>query len=102
MATPFKGVSGETKDSYNFYHSQIRINIECAFGILCHRFSILRKPIATRISIARTTALVMALCKLHNFCIDHSNVHVDVMMMINAVDEKKMTKMREKADDDYK
>jgi hypothetical protein len=31
MATPYKGQSHGTKDDYNFYHSQLRINIECAF-----------------------------------------------------------------------
>jgi hypothetical protein len=34
MATPYAAVSGGTMDSYNFYHSQLRIRIECAFGIL--------------------------------------------------------------------
>jgi hypothetical protein len=33
-ATPFAAVSGGTMDAYNFYHSQLRIWIECAFGIL--------------------------------------------------------------------
>ena len=34
MAMPFQAMSNGPKDSYNFYHSQVRINIECAFGIL--------------------------------------------------------------------
>ena len=34
MATPYANVSRGTKDAYNFYHSQLRINIECSFGIL--------------------------------------------------------------------
>jgi len=33
MATPFKGARSGPKDDYNFYHSQVRINIECAFGM---------------------------------------------------------------------
>jgi hypothetical protein len=70
MATPYKGVASGDKDSYNFYHSQLRINIECAFGMLVHRFGILRKPIHHSITIAKTTAMVMCLCRLHNFCID--------------------------------
>ena len=37
MATPFKGVRSGTKDDYNFYHSQLRIRIECAFGMLANR-----------------------------------------------------------------
>jgi hypothetical protein len=36
MATPYANVSGGTKDSYNFYHSQLRIRMECAFGMLTH------------------------------------------------------------------
>jgi DDE superfamily endonuclease len=69
MATPFPGVSGGTKDAYNFYHSQLRINIECAFGRLVHRWSILRSNIPQNTTIAKTTAMVIALAKLHNFCI---------------------------------
>ena len=71
MATPFKAVSCGPKDDYNFYHSQVRINIECAFGILVHRWGILRKHIPYRISVLKTSSLVLALCKLHNFCIFH-------------------------------
>jgi hypothetical protein len=36
MATPFSGVSGGSKDAYNFYFSQLRIQIECAFGMFVH------------------------------------------------------------------
>ena len=36
MTVPFKNVSMGPKDAFNFYHSQIRINIECAFGMLVH------------------------------------------------------------------
>ena len=34
MVVPFQAMSNGPKDSYNFYHLQVRINIECAFGIL--------------------------------------------------------------------
>ena len=37
MVTPFKAVSSGIKDAYNFYQSQLRINIECAFGVLVNR-----------------------------------------------------------------
>jgi DDE superfamily endonuclease len=81
MVTPFKNIRHTAnnenirqqeiqKDSFNYYHSQIRINIECAFGMLCHRFGLLRKPFPLNISIAKTTAIVLALCKLHNFIIN--------------------------------
>ena len=71
MVTPYKGVSAGTKDDYNFYQSQVRIKVECAFGMLVHRWAILRRAIACKIGLTKTTALVMGLCRLHNFCIDH-------------------------------
>jgi len=70
MATPYSAVSGGSKDSYNFYHSQVRIRIECTFGILTHRWAILRSAIPMSVSVKKTVALVCALGKLHNFCID--------------------------------
>jgi hypothetical protein len=71
MATPFSGVGGGSKDAYNFYHSQLRINIECAFGQLVNRWGILRAAIPLNVSISKTTALCVTLAKLHNFCVDH-------------------------------
>jgi hypothetical protein len=43
MANPFKSASTPSKDAYNFFHSSLRINIECAFCMLVHRWGILRK-----------------------------------------------------------
>jgi hypothetical protein len=73
MATPFSNVSGGSKDAYNFYHSQLRINIECAFGKFVHRWAILRAAIPMNITISKTSAMVVAMAKLHNFCIDHKD-----------------------------
>lgn len=73
MAVPFKGVSGGPKDAYNFYLSSLRINIECAFGMLVHRFGILRKPMPINFSLQKINALVGCLCKLHNFCINQND-----------------------------
>ena len=70
MATPFPNVSAGCKDDYNFYHSQLRIRVECAFGMLVHRWGILRSAISNGITIQKTVALVNALVKLHNYCID--------------------------------
>jgi hypothetical protein len=70
MATPYKGVKEGSKDAYNFFHSNCRITIECAFGMLVHRWGILCKPMSTMLPIAKVTALVRTLCILHNFCID--------------------------------
>jgi hypothetical protein len=45
MATPFPNVSGnenmKSMDNYNFYHLQLRIQIECAFGMLVQKWGIL-------------------------------------------------------------
>ena len=37
MTYLFKSVSSGVKDAHNFYNSQVRINIECAFGMLVNR-----------------------------------------------------------------
>jgi len=67
---PFKAVSSGPKDAFNFYHSQLRITIEGAFGSLVHRWGCLRKPMPVGFKISKISRLVVALCKLHNFCID--------------------------------
>lgn len=69
MVTPIPGhcVSG-TDDAYNFYHSQVRITIERAFGILVHRWGILRRPLS--VSMLKVPPLVICLMKLHNYCIN--------------------------------
>ena len=75
MCVPYRNVSEETnplKDGFNFFQSQLRINIECAFGMLVHRFGMLRKPFPVNVSIPKTNSAVLALCKLHNYCIDRN------------------------------
>ena len=69
MVTPFKNVTSGAKDAFNYYQSQLRINIECAFGKLVHRFGILRKALPRAIPLRRVTSLVLCTCKLHNYCI---------------------------------
>lgn len=43
LITPYTGIHrhNQAKDSYNFYHSQLRIRIEMAFGYLTSKWSIL-------------------------------------------------------------
>ena len=76
LATPYPNVSGGYKDAYNFFHSQLRIRVECAFGMLVQRWAILRSAIPSGVSLRKTTALVMALGKLHNFCIDRTDTNI--------------------------
>ena len=72
MAVPFLNTQSGIKDDYNFFHSQVRINVECSFGILVNRWRILKSPLPANFKIDKVTALVKCLCKLHNFCIDQS------------------------------
>ena len=78
IVTPYAAALGGTKDAYNYYHSQLRIRIECAFGILTHRWAILRSAIPMNVSVQKTVSLVLALAKLHNYCIDTDMTHCDV------------------------
>ena len=71
MATPYPNVSNDIeRDAYNFYHSQLRINIECAFGMLVQRWGFLKKKTPRMYTIKKVIATVSCLCKLHNFLID--------------------------------
>jgi len=77
MATPYSNVSGnmeyKTRDDYNFYHSQLRIRVECCFGMLVQRWGILRTALSQGISLTRIVALVNTLARLHNYCIDEAD-----------------------------
>ena len=44
--------------------------------MLVHRWGVLRKCIPVNIPLSRTCALVLALCKLHNFCIDENDITI--------------------------
>ena len=73
MTTPYPAVSGGTKDAHNFYLSQLRIGIECTFGMFAHRWAILRSSIPLNVSVRKTVAIVLALAKLHNYCCIDAN-----------------------------
>src|SRR5688500_976000 len=80
MVVPFKGATTGSKDDFNFYHSQLRTNIECAFGQLVHKWTILWSPLLATMGAAKQIAFVMCLCRLHNFCKDncsHQNYYMD-------------------------
>jgi hypothetical protein len=68
MVTPYKNVRAGNKDDFNFFHSQLRINIERAFGMLVKKWAVLQKPLPCRMGPTKHMALTMALCKLHNYC----------------------------------
>ena len=64
MSVPLKGYQTGYNDAYNFYHSQLRINIERAFGAYVHRWAILRSPLV--IPTQKVAPLILCLCRLHN------------------------------------
>jgi hypothetical protein len=72
MAIPYinQRHAADDRDNYNFYHSQVRIKIECAFGMFTERWAILRSALPKKLSIHKIIRLVLALAKLHTFCID--------------------------------
>jgi hypothetical protein len=70
MSVPFKGGITEAEDSYNFYQSQLRITIERTFGVLVHRWAILRGPLL--VPIRKVGPLINCLCCLHNYCINRN------------------------------
>eukprot|EP00978_Attheya_sp_CCMP212_P007198 scaffold16721_cov36-Attheya_sp.AAC.1 len=72
MATPILGASPGVEDAYNFFHLQLCITVERAFGILAHRWGILCKALSC--SVSRVGPLVMCLCRLHNFCVNENSI----------------------------
>jgi hypothetical protein len=55
-------------DNFNYYASQLRIRIEMAFGLMQQKWGILWKPV--RYPITKMKYLVIAIARLHNFCIN--------------------------------
>ena len=90
MATPYSNVSGnpnkKSEDNYNFFHSQLRIRVECAFGMLVARWGVLRTALHCRITVTRVIALVNTLARLHNYCLGMSipaHLDADIEYMLN-------------------
>ena len=71
IMVPFSGTDlEEFKDSFNYYASQLRINIECAFGMLVNKWRILTAALPYKMF---NNIMVIRTClHLHNYCIDES------------------------------
>lgn len=76
MVTPYKGARNGVDDDFNYFHSQLRITIERAFGMLVKRFGILRKAMTQSIPMAKKITIVMACCKLHNYVMAESGTSI--------------------------
>lgn len=74
MIVPFPGVNIHitfpSKESFNFYHSQVRITIERCFGVFIARWGILWCDL--KHDVGFIMKIVHACCRLHNFCINQS------------------------------
>ena len=82
MATPIPGHAiTATDDAYNFYHSQLRITMESAFGILVHHWGVLRRLFS--ISILMVPVLIIRLMKLHNFIITSNSSFTAVTLKVD-------------------
>ena len=79
MITPFCFSKKDTeedrvrKDSFNFHHSNLRITVECAFGMLVRRFGFFWRKMECKLS--RLALIVQACMCLHNVCIDGPEWH---------------------------
>jgi hypothetical protein len=73
LMIPYPAVNHIThpeRESFNFYHSQVRITIERTFGIFVRRFGIFCRP--NQFDLEFFFEVVHAACRLHNFCIDNN------------------------------
>ena len=67
VMTPFDGKqTSKWRDSFNFHLSQLRINIECAFGALCQRWGIFWRKMQGDYDLQ--PRIISVCMKLHNFC----------------------------------
>jgi hypothetical protein len=55
-------------DNFDFFGSQLRIRIEMAFGLMVKKWGNLAGPLT--IKLKNIKRLVIAIAKLHNFCIN--------------------------------
>jgi len=69
MLTPYSAADGMTlsKDSFNFFVSQLRIKIEQAFGLMVTKWRILKKPL--EVGLKNVPLVVHTIMRLHNFCV---------------------------------
>ena len=58
----------EDYDNYNYFASQCCIRIEMAFGLMSMKWGLLQRPL--RLPVSRIKFLIVALGRLHNYCIN--------------------------------
>lgn len=73
-----------TPKTFSHHLWKLRIRVECAFGIMVQKWALLRKALPKGLSIKKIIALVNAVAKLHNFCIDRKGSTVDDLATIDS------------------
>ena len=70
MLTPYDNVSivGESKDNFNYWHSNARIRVECAFGEIIMRWGIFWRTLKFDLDV--NGPIINAAMLLHNFLIE--------------------------------
>jgi hypothetical protein len=69
ILTPFVGARISPAQSvFSFYHSSLRMVIECAFGMLTNRWGILQKPL--KVPLRKAPRIVECCMCLHNLLVD--------------------------------
>ena len=82
---PFTGSQrkDKDKDAFNFYLSQLRIQIEMAFGLMTNKWLILRRNLTT--SLAVSALLLTACARLHNYVVDEDGIEYDDRSILRQI-----------------
>jgi hypothetical protein len=74
MTTPYSNAAhGTVEDNYNFFHSSLRISVECCFGEVDLRFRIFWQP--PQFSLEVNCKIINACLCLYNFILENSKNH---------------------------
>ncbi|GLE07530.1 hypothetical protein PINS_up024263 [Pythium insidiosum] len=66
MLTPYSAIDGidHSKDTFNFFLSQLRIRIEQAFGLMVTKWRILKKPLEVKLKSAPKVVHTIMRCTI--------------------------------------
>ena len=80
LLTPFSGdeKKDQQKDAYNFYLSQIRIQVEMMFGRFVNKWRIFKRPLQVHLKNVGKVFLC-AIC-LYNFCVNEGMANLDAAL----------------------
>lgn len=70
------------KRIFNYWQSQARRIVECAFGIMVKKFKMLKNKIV--VGPEKATQIVKAICVLHNLIMTRGQHSIDIQEFINS------------------